>query len=117
MQPDTGDAAFLLDMVRACDLIATFIRGETIEDYRSDEFLRSSDRSRLSVGEAPPEQVVTTWSHWPTNREAAFVPRPEAHVSPVCPDRTPATFKEIRDDGDVRSAAQTPVASDDAFNL
>lgn len=53
MPPDDGDSAFLADMLKACDRIASFVAGRSLEDYCADAFLRSAvERQVEIVGEA-----------------------------------------------------------------
>lgn len=53
MPPEEGDAAFLRDMLDACDRIARFISGRSGEEYRRDDFLRSAvERQVEIIGEA-----------------------------------------------------------------
>lgn len=53
MRPDEGDAAYLRDMLEACDRIVRFVAGKSVDDYRCDEFLRSAVERQIEiVGEA-----------------------------------------------------------------
>lgn len=53
MPPEANDAAFLQDMAVACDRVARFIAGKSLEDYRHDDFLRSAvERQVEIIGEA-----------------------------------------------------------------
>lgn len=53
MQPDDRDAAFLWDMSQACHLIARFIDGQTVDELRDDDLLRSAIHWQVIVlGEA-----------------------------------------------------------------
>jgi len=53
MRPDAGDAAYLSDMLEACERVVEFIDGRTLEDYVSDAFLRSAVERQIEiVGEA-----------------------------------------------------------------
>ena len=45
--------AYLFDMKEACDLIAKFAHGKTLDDYRHDDMLRSAiERQLMIIGEA-----------------------------------------------------------------
>lgn len=57
MQPDhhaeAGDLAYLRDMLDACDRVSRFIAAKSIDDYRSDDLLRSAvERQVEIIGEA-----------------------------------------------------------------
>ncbi|MCA9288198.1 MAG: DUF86 domain-containing protein [Phycisphaerales bacterium] len=53
MRPDAGDAALLLDMRNACDLVIRFVDGRTFDQYRTDPLLRSGVERQIEiVGEA-----------------------------------------------------------------
>ena len=50
---ESDDAAFLRDMLDACERIARFVHGKSIDTYRSDEMLRSAVERQIEiVGEA-----------------------------------------------------------------
>lgn len=53
MLPDDPDAAYLRDMLDACSRIERFVRGKTLDNYRSDELLRSAVERQIEIiGEA-----------------------------------------------------------------
>ena len=53
MPPDDPDAAFLRDMLDACERIARFVSDKSIDDYRQDDYLRSAvERQVEIIGEA-----------------------------------------------------------------
>lgn len=53
MQPESGDAAKLFDMLDACERAGRFVHGRTLEDYLGNELLRSAvERQVEIIGEA-----------------------------------------------------------------
>lgn len=53
MQPDKSDAARLWDMLDACERVARFISGKSLEDIVTDELLRSAVERQIEIiGEA-----------------------------------------------------------------
>lgn len=53
MRPDADDAAYRRDMVDACQRVAHYIHGKTIDDYRTNDLLRSAvERQVEIIGEA-----------------------------------------------------------------
>lgn len=53
MRPETGDRAYLHDMIESCERIARFVAGRTLADYRADDLLRSGVERQIEViGEA-----------------------------------------------------------------
>lgn len=48
-----GDHAYLRDMLDACDRVSRFVAGKSIDEYRSDDLLRSAVERQIEiVGEA-----------------------------------------------------------------
>jgi uncharacterized protein with HEPN domain len=53
MRPDAGDAAYVRDMIEACERVAEFIAGHTSESYGATAMVRSAVERQIEiVGEA-----------------------------------------------------------------
>ena len=53
MRPEEHDAAYLWDILRACDAIERFVRGKTLDQYLRDEMMQAAVERKLEVvGEA-----------------------------------------------------------------
>lgn len=53
MRPETGDAAYLWDMLDAARAVAGFVRDQTLEDYRQNRMLRGAVERHIEIiGEA-----------------------------------------------------------------
>ena len=53
MRPDTGDAAYLWDMLDAAHAVRDFVDGKTFDDYAHDRMLRGAVERHIEIiGEA-----------------------------------------------------------------